>query len=135
MDVAKFLDQPIRFNPRRPRAPSVLIPSSLLPSPSHESASSTPSLTSTSSSEFDATLASENCFLPTQNSTYIAPRTSSRLADRKDQILEIPEKTSAKSDRRSKEVQRKITKSACSACRRRKSKVQLVPLRTSFDLD
>jgi hypothetical protein len=135
MDVAKFLDQPIRFNPRRPRAPLVLIPSSLLPSPSHESASPTPSLTSTSSSEFDATLTSENCFLPTQYPTYIAPRTSSRLADLKDQILKIPEKTSARSDCRPKEVQRKIIKSACSACRRRKSKVQLIPLRTSFNLD
>ncbi|KAI4750484.1 hypothetical protein E4T52_16951 [Aureobasidium sp. EXF-3400] len=67
MDVAKFLDRPVRFNPRRPRAPLVLISSSLPPSASHESASPTSSLTSTSSFELDATLSSMDCFLPMQN--------------------------------------------------------------------
>jgi hypothetical protein len=62
MDIAKFLDQPIRFNPRRPRASLLSIPGSLSPSPSHESAAPTPSLTPTSSFEFDATLSSEKCF-------------------------------------------------------------------------
>jgi hypothetical protein len=133
MDVAKFLDQPVRFNPRRPRAPLVLVSSSVSSSPSHESANPTPSLTSTSSSEFDATLTSENCFLPTQNPTATAPRISSPLADGKDQIVEKPEQTSAKPDRRSKasnlgrtrvtKDNKNLIKSACSACRRRKTKV------------
>ena len=145
MDVAKFLDQPIRFNPRRPRAPLVLISSSLPPSASHESASPTPSLTSTPSFELDATLSSMDCFLPMQNPRSIAPGISSPLADPKDQILEKPKITLAKPGPRSRTYhsgQRRVTKdkrdqtrSACSACRRRKSKVQLIPLRTSFDID
>jgi hypothetical protein len=133
MDVAKFLDQPIRFNPRRPRAPLVLVSSSVSSSPYHESANPTPSLTSTSSSEFDATLTSENCSLPTQNPTATAPRILSPLADGKDQIVEKPEQPSAKPDRWSKASnpgRTRVTKdnknpikSACSACRARKTKV------------
>jgi hypothetical protein len=138
MDIAKFLDQPVRFNPRRPRASLLLIPGSLSPSPSYGRAAPTPSLTSTSSFEFDATLSSENCFLPTQNPNSIAPRTSSPLADQKDQVLEKPAKTLAKSDRRSKTChpgRTRVTKdnanpikSACSACRARKTKVWPISL-------
>jgi hypothetical protein len=133
MDVAKFLDQPICFNPRRPRAPLVLVSSSVSSSPYHESANPTPSLTSTSSSEFDATLTSEKCFLPTQNPTATALRILSPLADGKDQIVDKLEHTLAIPDRRSKvssqgrtrvtKDNKNLMKSACSACRRRKTKV------------
>jgi hypothetical protein len=145
MDIAKFLDQPVRFNPRRPRASLLSIPGSLSPSPSHESAAPTPSLTSTSSFEFDATLSSENCFLLTQNPSSIALRTSSPLAGQKDQVLEKPAKTLAKSDRWSKTCHlgrtrvtkdnANLIKSACSACRARKTKVWLIFLYTSSNLD
>lgn len=131
MDIAKFLDQPIRFNPRRASAHSVSMTSSLLPSPPHES-------TPTSSPESDGALSSETRFSPTQNRKPSPPRTSSPLADGNYQVLEESKQRSATPDSSSKAAdarqqrgtkdRKSITKAACSACQRRRSKVRLIPV-------
>jgi hypothetical protein len=128
MDIAKFLDQPVRFNPRRASVLSPSVSSSLPPSPSYES---TPS----SSPESDAGPSSEKPFPPTQNINPTPPRTSPSLADGNDQALEGPEQQSATPNpsseaagprrHRATKERKGITKAACSACQRRKSKVRL----------
>jgi hypothetical protein len=130
MDIAKFLDQPVRFNPRRTSVLSASVStSSLPPSPSYES-------TPTSSPKSDAALPpSEKPSLPTENANPTPPRTSPSVADRNDQALERSEQQSATPDPslettgprryRATKDRKGITKAACSACQRRKSKVRL----------
>jgi hypothetical protein len=131
MDIAKFLDQPIRFNPRRPSAYSVSKISSLPPSPSHEG-------TRTSSSMPDTPLSPESRSLPTQNPNSSPPRTPPLLAGKNDRVLEGSRQRSATPEPSSKTVdtrqqkgtknRKSIIKAACSACQRRRSKARLIPL-------
>jgi hypothetical protein len=135
MNIAKFLDQPIRFNSRRASAHSVSMTSLLSPSPPYESIP-------TSSPESDGALSPETRFLPTQNPKPGPPRTSSPLADGNDQVLEGPKQRSATpnpplktvdaGEQRDTRGRRSITKAACSACQRRKSKARLIPLSISL---
>ena len=128
MDIAKFLDQPIRFNPRRASVLSTSMSSSVPPSPSYEDPP-------TSSPESDAALSSEKRFSSTQNSNPTPPQTSPSIGDANDQVFDTSEQHTATPDPSSEVVvprrhratkeRKSITKAACSACQRRKSKVQL----------
>jgi hypothetical protein len=128
MDIAKFLDQPIRFNPRRASVLSTSMSSSVPPSPSYED-------TPTSSLGSDAALSSEKRFSSTQDSNPTPPQTSPSLADGNDQVFDTSERHTATPDpsseivvprrHRATKERKSITKAACSACQRRKSKVQL----------
>ncbi|KAI4851994.1 hypothetical protein E4T44_01779 [Aureobasidium sp. EXF-8845] len=124
MDIARFLDQPIRFNPRRASVHSASVSSSHPPSPSYES-------TPTSSSESDTALSPEKRFSPTQNTNATPPTTSPSLADGNEQVLDSSEhaptpdsSTEQPNPRRHRATKDRkgITKAACSACQRRKSK-------------
>ncbi|KAI4750504.1 hypothetical protein E4T51_16183 [Aureobasidium sp. EXF-12344] len=88
MDIAKFIDQPIRFNPRRPSAHSASKISSLPPSPSYEG-------TRTSSFMSDAPLSPESRSLPTQNPNSSLPRTPPLLAGENGRVLEGSKQRSA----------------------------------------
>lgn len=138
MDIAKFLEQPIRFNPRRASVLSASMSGSLSPSPSYEG-------TTTSSLGHDAASSSERRFSSTQNPT--PPQTSPSLVDENDQRSEqsgqpstSPEPTTeivAPRRHRATKERKGITKAACSSCQRRKSKVRLklafkhIPITTS----
>jgi len=125
MNIAKFLDQPIRFNPRRASVHSASVSSSHPPSPSYES-------TPTSSPRSDAAPSPEKLLSPTQSTNPTPLETSPSLADSHEQVLESSEQHTATPDpptetvrprrHRATKERKSITKAACSACQRRKSK-------------
>lgn len=128
MDIAKFLEQPIRFNPRRASVLSTSTSSPVPPSPSDRH---TPT---TSSPESDAAPSSERRLSTTQNFHPTPPQTSPSLVDGNDQESERSEQQSATPDppteavvprrHRATKERKGITKAACSSCQRRKSKVR-----------
>ena len=131
MDIAKFLEAPIRSNPRRESQPSLL--STLLPptpcettSPASQSASplsSFPEADAISRSEFDFTPA--DSVHPV--SSAIRSQWPTELGTPEQQTAEEPHQNleSEQSDGATKP--KRIVKAACSACRKRKAKVWFPP--------
>ncbi|KEQ84140.1 hypothetical protein M438DRAFT_29007 [Aureobasidium pullulans EXF-150] len=129
MDVAKFLEAPIRSNPRRESQPSLL--STLLP-PTPREATSPASQSASPSSSFsvaDAISRSEFDFTPADSVHPVSSATRSQwpteLGTPEQQTAEEPHQKleSEQSDDATKP--KRIIKAACSACRKRKAKTDL----------
>ncbi|THX93153.1 hypothetical protein D6D08_02203 [Aureobasidium pullulans] len=126
MDVAKFLEAPIRSNPRRESQPwslSTLLPLAPRETTSPASQSASPS---TSFPEADAISRSEFDFTPADSVHSVSSATRSQwpteLGTPEQQTAEEPHQNleSEQSDGATKP--KRIVKAACSACRKRKAK-------------